>query len=122
MAASKGKIENLKPKTSPQARGKLGGKKSGVVRKEKKLMSQIYADILADQSGIKKGQGIKAVVDEILSNNDLKNNSSRVSLMRELREGTEGSKLKTETVLTVNQDDDAVKNLLSKHGISKPEN
>jgi len=115
-----GRPENLKPKTSPQARGKLGGKKSVIVRREKKLMSQIYADILADQSGIKKGRGIKAVVDEILSSTDPKTMAARVSLMRELREGTEGSKLKTETTISLNTEDPIMKNILDEYGISKP--
>jgi len=88
-----GRKENLKPKTSPQARGKLGGIKSVQVRKEKKLMSQIYADILADQSGIKKGGGIRAVVAEILNSTDPRARSAKVALIKEIREGTEGNKM-----------------------------
>ncbi|MFA5423631.1 MAG: hypothetical protein WC374_07200 [Phycisphaerae bacterium] len=116
-----GRKENLKPKTSPQARGKLGGIKSVKVRKEKKLMSQIYADLLADQSGIKKGGGIRAVAREILNSTNPKTTTARVSLMREIREGTEGSKIKTETVLTINTDDDKVQQVLKEFGIVKPE-
>jgi hypothetical protein len=52
----------------------------------------IYADILADQSGILKGKGLKGVVEEILNNSDPRNNSSRVAIVKEFREGTEGSK------------------------------
>lgn len=116
-----GRKENLKPKTSPQARGKLGGIKSVQVRKEKKLMSQIYADILADQSGIKRGGGIRAVVAEILNSTDPRVKAAKVSLIRELREGTEGSKLKTETVLTINADDEKVQQVLKDFGVNKPE-
>lgn len=116
-----GRKENLKPKTSPQARGKLGGIKSVQVRKEKKLMSQIYADILADQSGIKRGGGIRAVVAEILNSSDPRAKSAKVSLIKELREGTEGSKIKTETVLTINTDDEKVQQVLKEFGINKPE-
>lgn len=114
-----GRIENLKPKTSPQARGKLGGKKSVQVRKEKKLMSQIYADLLADQSGIMKGKGLRAVIAEILNDDDPRGKSAKVSLIKELREGTEGSKLTTETTLNINTDDEKVKDILARHGVSK---
>ena len=101
-------------------RGTKGGIKSGKVRREKKLMSQIYADLLADQSGIKKGGGIRAVAREILNGTDPKTTSARVALMRELREGTEGSKIKTETVLTINTDDEKVQQVLKEFGINKP--
>jgi hypothetical protein len=111
---------NKRSKCEASENGRKGGVQSGKARREKKLMSQIYADILADQSGIKGGRGIKAVVNEILSSTDPRALSARVSLMRELREGTEGSKLKTETTLNVNTDDEAVKNILAEYGISKP--
>lgn len=116
-----GRVENLKPKTSPKARGKLGGIKSGKVKREKKLLSQIYADILADQSGIARGKGFQGVVSEILNNQDPKNNPSRVALIKEVREATEGSKSKTETTLNVNIDDANVADILARHGISKSE-
>ena len=116
-----GRIENLKPKTSAKERGKLGGIKSGKAKRIKKLMSEIYADVLADQSRIKSGKGLPAVVEEILNSRDIRTTSSRVALMRELREGTEGSKVKTETVLTINTDDDKVQQVLKEFGITKPE-
>ncbi len=116
-----GRKENLKPKTSAKARGRLGGIKSGKSKRIKKLMSEIYADLLADQSGIKKGQGIPKVVEEILNKTDAKTTSARVALLRELREGTEGSKIKTETVLTINTDDEKVQQVLKEFGITKPE-
>lgn len=119
--AGPGRKENLKPKTSAKERGRLGGIKSGKAKRIKKLMSQIYADILADQSGIKKGQGIPKVVEEILNSTNPKGVSARVALLRELREGTEGSKIKTETVLTINTDDEKVAAVLAEYGITKPE-
>jgi hypothetical protein len=115
-----GRVENLKPKTSAKARGRLGGIKSGKAKRIKKLMSEIYADVLADQSRIKGGKGLPAVVEEILNSGDPRTISARVALMRELREGTEGSKLKTETTLTVNTEDEKVKSVLEQYGISKP--
>lgn len=116
-----GRKENLKPKTSAKARGRLGGIKSGKSKRIKKLMSEIYADLLADQSGIKKGQGIPKVVEEILNSTNPKGVSARVALLRELREGTEGSKVKTETVLTINTDDEKIQQLLKEHGVNKSE-
>lgn len=116
-----GRKENLKPKTSAKARGRLGGIKSGKAKRIKKLMSEIYADILADQSGIKRGQGIPKVVEEILNGTDPKTTSARVALMRELREATEGSKIKTETVLTINTDDEKVQQVLKDFGVNKSE-
>lgn len=113
--------ENLRPvrtKEEARERGTAGGKKSGKVRREKKLLSQIFADILADQSGIAKGKGIKGVAQEILNNSDPKNNSSRVALLKTIGELTEGQKLKLgndpENPLF---SDDAAKALLAKHGI-----
>ena len=117
-----GRVENLKPKTSPQARGKLGGKKSAQVRKEKKLMSQIYAELLADQSGIKGGKGLKEVVREIVNSNDPRAVSARVSMIKEIREATEGSKSKTETTLNVNIDDANVADIMARHGVSQSKN
>ena len=97
----------------------MGGKASGKARKEKKLMSQIYADMLADQSGIKGGKGFKEVVREILNSTDPKTTAARVSLMKEVREATEGSKLQTETTLNINTDDINVSDILARHGVNK---
>lgn len=119
----KGRKENLRRLTTEEAReiGRKGGKNSVKRRREKKLMSQIYADLLADQSGIKRGGGIRAVAQEILNSTNVKSVSARVALMRELREGTEGSKVKTETVLTINTDDEKIQQILKEHGVNKPE-
>ncbi len=122
----RGNTKNLKPqntRTKAEQRkiAQMGGKASGKARREKKLMSQIYADLLADQSGIKKGGGIRAVAREILNSTNPKTTSARVALLREIREGTEGSKVKTETVLTINTDDEKVQQVLKEFGITKPE-
>lgn len=93
--------ENLKPITSvEQARemGSKGGKKSAEVKKERKLLSTIYAEMLAgrfdvtDELGNKEkveGQEyMRRVASAILSRND----SAAVSMLKEIREATEGNK------------------------------
>lgn len=120
-----GRIENLKPKTSAKARGKLGGIKSGKVKREKKLMSQIYAEFLAKEHDVITSDGkkkpvsgsemVSTVMRKVLSRGD----GASVSLMKEVREGIEGSKVKTETVLTINTDDQNVQQVLKDFGVNK---
>lgn len=122
-----GRTENLKPKTSAKARGKLGGIKSGKVKREKKLMSQIYAEFLAKEhevvgrDGQKKTLSGHALLSSVMSKVLSRGDSSAVSMMREIREGTEGSKVKTETVLTINTDDEKIQQILKEHGVNKSE-
>lgn len=93
-------IENLKPirkgdlsKEELKARASNGGIKSGKVRKEKRLLSQIYAEILASKNGINgSGKTIDDVVGEILLDKGIGSNSSKVSMVKEIREATEGTK------------------------------
>ncbi len=89
---------NLKPKTSPQARGKLGGIKSAQVKKERKMLSAMYAEFLAKEHNVVvEGKSTKVsghiladrVIAKVLSRGD----SSSVRLLREMREATEGSKV-----------------------------
>lgn len=92
MAKKGGNPQNLKPPTSSEEarkRGRKGGIKSGIVRKEKKLLSQVYAELLADLYDEKKDVNIKTVVNAIMARAD----SSSVSLLKEIREATEGSKV-----------------------------
>ena len=75
------------------------GKKSGQVRREKKLMSQIYAEFLVKEHEVigkdgkkKKLEGhalLSSVMSKILSRGD----SASVSLFKEIREATEGNKI-----------------------------
>ena len=90
--SNKGRPENLRPvktKEEAQARGKQGGLKSVQVKKERKLLSQMYAEILADMYDIDSDVNIKTVVKVIMARAD----SSTVSLIKEMREATEGSKI-----------------------------
>jgi len=88
--------QNLKPikLTHEEAvkNGKAGGKKSVKVRREKRLLSQIYSDILAEKNNLPKGQDIQDIIKAVISRKD----SSAVSMLKEIREATEGSKIKHE--------------------------
>lgn len=86
-------------RTSEEAvkRGRAGGKKSGEVRREKKLMSSIYADYLAKEhditvNGEKKKISGDAMLAQVMSKILARGDSSSVSLMKEIREATEGNK------------------------------
>ena len=90
-------INNLNPvRTTKEAkaRGKQGGIASGIAKRKKKLLSEVYAEVIADlyQEDIKKGTGSRFIIKEILKRKD----SSSVSMWKEIREGTEGSKVKHE--------------------------
>ena len=96
----KGRIENLKsPKSAEEARemGRRGGIKSGQVKREKKLMSEILLRYL----GYKDEKDFYASLDGVLENKD----SSSVNAMKMLLE-LEASKI------SVNIDGD--KELLAK--------
>ena len=99
-------VDNLRPvKTKEEARerGRNGGKKSGIAKREKKLMSQVYADILAEQTGQKKGLDLKTVVKTILQ----EGGSPAVSMLKEIREATEGQKVTHDggIILKIDNDD-----------------
>jgi general stress protein YciG len=84
---NKGRPENLKPLTTEKAReiGKKGGKASVKARKEKRLMSQIFAELLTDGLDI----DIKKAAPKIIK----KGGAPAVSLMKVISEATEGSKV-----------------------------
>ena len=99
--------ENLKPNTerTPKEREELARKAgiaSGKARREKKLMSQMFAEYLEKEHEIKIENGEKEkmssqqylnrVITQILGKAD----SSSVSMIKEIREATEGSKSKLE--------------------------
>lgn len=113
MAMKGGNPKNLRVPTSEEARkiGAKGGKKSAQVRKEKRLMSQIFAELLSD--GL--DDDIKKAAPKIIK----KGGSSSVSLMKVIAETTEGVKNKTELSLNVNQSDPAVSEVLDKYGVTK---
>ena len=76
--------------------------KSAEKRKEnnakKKLMSQIYAEFLEQEYEVKVGDGKRKLsgsefVNEVMRRVLARGDSSSVSLLKEIREGTEGSKI-----------------------------
>lgn len=83
-----------------KAQTKKGGIASGKARREKKLMSQIFADYLETKHDIFLKDGSKQnlsghaymakVMDKVLSRGD----SASVALMKVIAEATEGSKIK----------------------------
>ena len=114
MAKNKGRLENLIPLTTDKAReiGSKGGKKSVEVRREKKMFSQIQAEFLAETFDIvfdeedktKKLTGeqlLKEVQRRILVRCD----SASVSMIKEIREGKEGSKVLLDGTLDVKTND-----------------
>jgi hypothetical protein len=98
------KKENLIPiKTTEQAKklGAKGGVASGIAKREKAKMSQIYGDFLAEMfevkmDGISKNLTGAQFVNAIIKRVMLKGDSASVSLMKEIREATEGNKLLVE--------------------------
>ena len=94
MGAKGGRPENLKAPLSPEeARkfGSMGGKRSVEVRREKKLLSAMYAEILAKGFEV---DGDRLSLDEVVSAIISQNNGASVSMLKEIREATEGSKTK----------------------------
>ena len=103
--------KNLKPCTPENARERQ--LKSAEKRKEnnakKKLMSQIYAEFLEKEYNVKTTDGTKKISGSELVNEAMKKimargDSSTVSLMKELREGTEGTKVNIDGSLAVSND------------------
>lgn len=127
MPSKKNNSDNLIPtnkRTKAEARelGRRGGIASGKARAEKKLLSQMYGSMLADTydvniNGVSRkidGQDFfKAIAKEILQKRD----SSSVSMLKEIREATEGDKVAieiTESTLTPEQRAARIKALESK--------
>jgi antitoxin component of MazEF toxin-antitoxin module len=89
---------NLRSKEEVRKNSSKGGIKSGEVRREKKRISQMYADMLAEDfeievDGVKtKLEGkafLRYVAGKILERTD----SASVSMLKEIREATEGNKV-----------------------------
>ena len=97
-----GKINknNLRTPTSEEAREmqKKGVEKRKENTEKRKLMSQIYAEFLEKEYNVRQGDKERKLTGAELVNECMKKiiargDSSSVSLMREVREATEGSKV-----------------------------
>jgi len=93
MANPDGNPENLIPASERsldevRKNGQKGGIASGEARREKKLLSQIYADIISEENGLPSGRDIKAVIKTIIDKAD----NSSVSMIGKMGELTEGNK------------------------------
>lgn len=93
MPKVRGNPAKLVPLTTQKAReiGKKGGVKSGEVKRERKLLSAMYADLLAKGFEI---DGERLSLDEVASAIMARRDSASVSMLKEIREATEGSKTK----------------------------
>ena len=115
--------QNLKPIQSvneAREKGRAGGIKSGQVRREKKLLSQIYVDMLMKKHKVGKEEIegevlLEKVALKVLGRGD----SASVSMLKEIREATEGQKLKVDSDVNINYDDENVKAILREHGIAE---
>lgn len=103
-------IDNLRPfneLTVEEQRelARKGGVASGESRREKKRMSQIYAEFLLKKHKVVGKDGLlkemsgdellSSVMSKVLSRGD----SSSVSLMKEIREATEGTNIKMDQAI-----------------------
>jgi len=86
-------IKNLKPLTTEKAReiGRKGGIRSGEKKRERKFLSEIYGEVLSElyEVDAKKGTPAKNIIKQILARTD----NASVSMLKEIREATEGNKL-----------------------------
>ena len=105
-----GNPSKLKPCTPENARERQ--LKSAEKRKEnnakKKLMSQIYAEFLEKEYNVRQGDKERKLTGAELVNECMKRiiargDSSSVSLLKELREATEGSKVQLSGEITTRQ-------------------
>jgi hypothetical protein len=95
MAKKGGNPQNLVPDTerTPERIKEIrsmAGKKSGEVRKERKLLSIMYAEMLAKGFEV---EGEKLSLDQVVASVLMRSDAASVSMLKEIREATEGSKV-----------------------------
>lgn len=92
-----GRVENLDPARSKEVateRGRIGGIKSGESKREKKRLSQIYADFLEKKFGPEfGGKTGSQMAEDFIASMIHKKHPAAIAMLRELREGTEGNKV-----------------------------
>ena len=113
MAKQKGKTENLIPlnKRSKEAQREIqskGGKAAAEKKREQVLISRIFSDFLSEEHDIilRDAEGVaiktdrlsaKALIKKTMAGVLAREDSASVSLMKEIREATEGQNLTVET-------------------------
>lgn len=94
-------LKSLKDRTPEEKEeiARKGGIASGEAKREKKLLSEIYGEVLAELYDIdaKKGASAKEIIKDIIGRRD----SASVSMLKECREATEGQKLKIESKIPI---------------------
>lgn len=106
--------QNKRTKKEQREIARKGGKASVKARREKKLMSAILADYLARQKGY---DSFDQHIEKVLKRGD----GATVNMIKTFADVIEGSKVKTETVLTINTDDQNVQQVLKEFGVNKSE-
>ena len=103
--------KNLRTPTSEEARAmqRKGAEKRKENNAKKKLMSQIYAEFLEKEYNVRQGDKDRKLTGAELVNECMKKiiargDSSSVSVLREVREGTEGTKVNIDGSLAVSND------------------
>jgi len=121
--------QNLRPqstrsKSEQREIARKGGIASGEARREKKLLSQNYAEWLIKEHNIDlDGKKLKIegedLLEKAITKIILRGDSSSVRMMKEIREATEGSRVKLEKSIDINYDDPKIQELLKKYGIRR---
>jgi hypothetical protein len=118
-------LSAIKTTEEARARGRNGGIKSGEAKRAKKLMSQIYLEYLAKKYKVEKEGALvemtgEEISSEVISLIVMKGGPAAVSMLKEIREATEGNRVKVDAEVTnlTNDDkswDDRVLDQISKH-------
>lgn len=95
-------LKTLSPEEA-RIQGRKGGLASVKARREKKLLSHLYGDILAQEYLV---QGSALTLADVVSAVLARCDSSSVALLREMREATEGNRLALDNDVTIKLDFD----------------
>ncbi len=129
--------QSMRSKSEQREIARKGGIASGEARREKKRLSEIYAEALAKEYDIviepavrvngkvvrkekrKKLQG-QALFDHVVGRILSRCDSTTVQLLKNIGDLTEGQRYSHEiNQLHINEDDEAIKDILKKYGISR---
>ena len=105
MASNGGSLTSPMPSEVAKACGKLGGIRSGESKRAKKTMREVYSNFIEEMTQ----EQFDGFIKRVLENAD----SSTVSMFREMREGTDGSKIKIDNTGSVEEDKSLLEKLLS---------